>query len=526
MPNWTKGWRAAAMAGLLALAALAGPAAAKDFTMPWRGDVGPLNPHLYEPNEFFAQDMVYDGLVSYGPGGRILPALAERWEVAPDGARITFHLRRGVVFSDGTPFDAQAVKLNFEQVLANKSEHDWLALVALLTNVEALDSHTVRLTLASPYYPALQELTLIRPLRFLSPKAIPKEGTAKGVKAPIGTGPWVLAEYRENDRAVFVRNERYWGVKPSLERVVVRIMPDAAERSLAFQRGQLDMIYHDKHISLQEFKRLQANPRFAAHVSEPLITRMVVMNAGRGPTKDPTVRRAIQHAFNRDAVIQFLFHGIEKRADALFSPAIPYCDLGLEGPAFDPDMARALLDEAGWVVVPGKTVRERQGERLSLEVSYEKEIAIDQAMAQALQADLRAIGIEVTLLGEPMEKNRDRSNAGLFHLSFSTSWGPPYDPHTYLSGLRLGTEGHPDHQALIGLPIWKDLDAQIVAIMAEIDEPRRRERYRTLLTTIHDQAVYLPIAHGTNLAVTQQSVTGFGFEPQSNSIPINKLGLR
>ena len=96
------------------------------LTYSWPGNVGPLNPHLYSPNQMFAQAMVYEPLVRYMGKGKVAPWLAESWDISSDQLTYTFHLRKNVVFSDGTPFDARAVKLNFDAILANAERHAWL----------------------------------------------------------------------------------------------------------------------------------------------------------------------------------------------------------------------------------------------------------------------------------------------------------------------------------------------------------------------------------------------------------------
>ena len=186
-------WTAAILAA--ASWSTAAPAADRTVTFSWPSNVGKLNPHMYSPNQMFAQNLVYEPLVQYTAKGTIEPWLAKSWEISPDGRVYTFHLRKDVVFSDGLPFDAEAVKRNFDAVLANRKRHAWLELVAQIDHLDVVAPYTVRLTLKGPYYPVLQELALIRPLRFLSPAAIPESGsTAETIKAPIGTGPWKLVE--------------------------------------------------------------------------------------------------------------------------------------------------------------------------------------------------------------------------------------------------------------------------------------------------------------------------------------------
>src|SRR5690606_31099413 len=106
----------------------------------------------------------------------------------------TFHLRRDVTFSNGEPFDAAAVAANFEAILANRERHSWLELANQIDAVEIVGPLSVQITLKNPYYPALQELALPRPFRFIAPSQFKDGGTRDGIKAPIGTGPWVLSE--------------------------------------------------------------------------------------------------------------------------------------------------------------------------------------------------------------------------------------------------------------------------------------------------------------------------------------------
>ncbi len=141
----------AAVAVLAATVAAPAVRAETTLTYSWPRNAGPLNPHLYSPNEMVAQAFVYEPLVRYRADGTLEPWLATGWTVSDDGLSYTFTLRDGVVFSDGTPFDAAAVKANVEAVLANAERHRWLALVDQIAGVEAVDPRTVRLTLKQPY---------------------------------------------------------------------------------------------------------------------------------------------------------------------------------------------------------------------------------------------------------------------------------------------------------------------------------------------------------------------------------------
>ncbi|MCU0594957.1 MAG: nickel ABC transporter substrate-binding protein [Desulfobacterota bacterium] len=291
----------------------------KTLIYSWPGNVGPLNPHLYSPNQMFAQAMVYEPLVRYGEGGKLLPWLAESWEISKDGKEYLFKLRQGVRFSDGTAFDANAVKKNFDAIMANAKRHDWLNLVNEIQETAAPDERSFKLVLKNPYYPTLQDLTLIRPFRFLAPSAFPESGkTAEGIRKPVGTGPWILAESKLAEYDLFVRNDLYWGPKPKTERILVKVIPDPHGRAIAFETQGIDLIYGPGgQIGVDTFKRFADSGKYLTRVSQPLATRALAINSNRGPTRELAVRKAIQHAVNKDAMIRGIFENTEVRADTL-----------------------------------------------------------------------------------------------------------------------------------------------------------------------------------------------------------------
>ena len=157
-------------------------AQAQTLDFSWQLNVGPLNPHQYGANQMFAQSMVYEPLVKYQADGSVAPWLAESWTVSEDGTTYIFKLRPGVSFSNGEPFNAAAVVKNFDTVLANKADHSWLGLVAALEKVEAVDDLTVEIVTKKPYYPMLQELSLVRPVRL--PATRPRALLRRSERAP------------------------------------------------------------------------------------------------------------------------------------------------------------------------------------------------------------------------------------------------------------------------------------------------------------------------------------------------------
>lgn len=494
----------------------------KSLTISWDKDIGDLNPHMYSPSQMFAQAMVYDPLVRYTPDGKIEPWLAESWSISPDGREYVFTLRKGVKFSDGTDFNASVAKKNFDAVLANAKRHAWLELINQIKDTETVDDYTLKITFKNPYYPALQELSLIRPLRFLALSGFPESGnTAEGIKKPVGTGPWVLSEYKKGEYAVFKRNEHYWGTRPSLEQVVVKIIPDGETRVMAFEKKEIDLIYGSGLISLDSFKQLRDSGKYEARLSGPLSTRILAVNSNRGPTKELKVRQALQHGFNKQAVIEGVFYGTEKMADTLFAPNFPYCDLGLKPYAYDVARAKSLLDEAGWIQVPGKDFREKDGKPLELELCFDSTNNVQKALAEVLQGDYKKIGVNLKLVGEESQSFNQRQKDGNFNLIFSDTWGAPYDPHSLLSSMRAPS--HADYQAQAGLPMKQQLDQKIGEVLITTGEEERKKIYSYILGTLHEQAVYLPVSYLTNTAVYHKHVKGVDFLAQKYELPLQSI---
>jgi len=493
----------------------------------WSTNVGELNPHMYSPNQMFAQAMVYEPLVKYGEDGMVIPWLAEKWAISLDGKTYTFTLRKDVLFSDGTPFNAEAVKKNFEAVLLNSERHKWLELVAQIDKAEVVDAHTFRLTMKNAYYPTLQELCLIRPLRFMSPGAMPENGnTATGIKKAVGTGPWVLVETKKGEYDLFERNEKYWGTKPQFRKLLVKVIPDPNSRAVALETGEIDLIHgaagHGAgQLSLDAFQRFATNPDYVTAVSQPLATRVLAINSKRGATADLKVRQAIQRAVDKAALVKAVFYGVEKQADTLYSTDTPYSNLGLKPFGYDPVAAAQLLDEAGWKQAAGATTRTKDGMELSVDLCFVGNDAQQKAIAEVIQGDLQKIGIKVKLVGEEPDSNMNRQKTGEFGMIFNETWGAPYDPHSYCSSMRAPS--HADYQAQAGLPMKAEIDAKISEVLLSTDEAKRKELYSFILTTLHEQAVYLPITYMTGVIVHRKDLQGVVYGPTKYEIPFELI---
>lgn len=522
-------FRSVAALGLcvIALAASNGAAAQQGPTLNYAStkDIRDINPHLYS-GEMAAQNMVFEPLVVNSAQG-VQPWLAQRWDVSPDGKHYTFHLRRDVTFSDGEPFNALAVKLNMEAVLANYQRHAWLELVRQIDSIEAVDEYTVALHLKNPYYPTLVELGLTRPFRFISPKDFIHGQTRRGVSAYAGTGPWLLAEHVKNQYAAFNANPHYWGTPPQIRRVVWRVIPDGQSLLMALEKGDIQLVFgaDGDMIDGDIFAALQARNQFHTAIGEPAATRALVLNSSRPIVADRLVRLALQYAVDKQAIAEGVMAGSESVADTLLARNVPYADIAdLPVYRYDPARAKALLDEAGWRQPAARAIREKQGKPLRLLFSYNTANVEEKQIAEVIQSDFRQVGVEVSLIGEEKQAYLDRQKTGNFDLQYSLSWGKPYDPHAYVSSFRL--PAHADYQGQKGLPDKAELDALIGRALIAPDETLRRALYRRIFIMLARDAVYIPLTYARAKAVFSPHLQGVTFNPSQYEIPFEKMYWR
>ncbi|HWQ42183.1 MAG TPA: nickel ABC transporter substrate-binding protein [Desulfosporosinus sp.] len=501
----------------------AAKAAEKVITISSPVDIGTLNPHKYN-SEMYAQYFVYENLLTYGENGKLEPCLAESWDISQDGKVYTFHLRKGVKFSDGSELTADVVKKNYDAFLKAKDDHSWLDLINQIDKTEVVDANTFKMYLKNAYYPALQELTLVRPMRILGAAGFPADGdTAKEITNPIGTGPWVLSEHKKGEYAVFTRNENYWGTKPKLAKVTVKVIPDGETAAAALEKGEIDLIYGSGVLSIDTFNELKKNDKLETMVSGPMTTRVIGVNSNKGATKELAVRMGLQYGVDKQSIIDNILYGTEKKADTLFADTFPYCKLGLEARNYDPAKAAKYLEDAGWKMPSNKDYREKDGKTLQLDLCFIAADNIDKSISEALQAEYKKIGILINLVGEEETSFYDRQKQGNFDLIFGESWGAPYDPHSYVSSFR--EPSHFDYQAQLGLPMKKTIDENITKVLISTDEATRQKLYDDILRTLHEQAVYLPISYRTNVAVANKKVTGVTFTV-ADEVPLINVDLK
>ena len=326
---------------------------------------------------------MYDGLVEYGPDGTILPSLAASWTVddAGTGQRYTFNLRKGVTFHDGTAWNCAAAKLNFDHVLADPLTtgdwHGWYGLPGAIDSWKCVSDFVFEITTGKKYYPLLQELTYIRPLRMLSPNKFVGGPTSdpytsnscpvgwgtithsdgggpsiecKGTTGISGTGRWQYVETVKNgddvQEVIFKRNDKHWDASSdAVEFVKLVHYGTHDDVKNALLDGSLDAVIGDgvlKPSDVAAFRSGKHGNSFHVSMTEPMQNRIVVLNTAKAPTNDINLRRTMIHAVNKAAIIDKELAGLDEPVDSLFGKNAPYCHVDLT-PRWDYDFEKAKL---------------------------------------------------------------------------------------------------------------------------------------------------------------------------------------
>ena len=481
-------------------------------------DIRDLNPHLYA-GEMYAQSILYDTLVSITEDG-YEGCLAESWTISEDGKIYTFKIRDGVTFSDGTVCDANAILANFNAVIENKDRHTWLEMMNLLVGVSAPDDHTFVIELSEAYYPMLTELGCIRPFAMISPNCMINGITKDGVSGYIGTGPYVLTDFETDQYAVFERNENYWGEKPEIERITVKVIPDNQTRIMALESGEIDLIFGKNMLDADAISQYVDSDKFEVALSNPTSTRHIVLNTTNEILSDTAVRQALQHATNRTAISEGIFYGLEQPADTLYAATVPYCDVELTPYEYSTETASSMLDEAGWIM-GSSGIREKGGKKLELDLLYNSDSVTEKTISEYLQSEYLKLGISLNIHGEEEQSYRDNMKAGNFDMVFNICWGMPYDPQSSLAAMRAPVYG--DFAAQQGLADKKEIDQAITDILTTTDEEERQELYRFVLTRLHEDAVYIPLTFECNKALYTKNLQGVHFGTDQYDVPFSDM---
>jgi peptide/nickel transport system substrate-binding protein len=445
--------------------------------------------------------VIFPGLVRPDEHLRPTPDLAQSWTESPDGKTYTFGLRPNVLWHDGRPFTARDVRFTFDQILDIHSGSRLRSDFAAVASVEVVDSLTVRFHLHDPFEPFLALLGYnagMLPEHAFRGKTL-LQATEFNRSQPIGTGPFMVSEVAPGSAVVLVRNPRYYGSPPALERMVFRIVPDLGVQVAQLRAGELDLIT----IEPANLAGLQGAPGIRV-VETPIVQHYYVgFNQRRAMFASPIVRRALGMAVNRRAIIDGVLKGrgdaprgtipvalADYFADSL--PELPYA----------PDSARVLLARAGWRLGADSLLHDNRGAPFRFELLVDKGNPTREQAALAVQQDLKRVGIDATLRTmEFATVVRDYLLPGKFDANLIW-WTTPPDPDQFAFYATGQDNNHVGYSNRV-------VDSLLRLGRATQDSAQRRAVYRAFQRVEQEDPPVLMLFYPREIQAMTASLTGF-----------------
>lgn len=378
--------------------------------------------------------LVFQTLVKMDSAGRIQPLLAESWDKSPDGKSYLFHLRKDVVFSDGTPLTARQVKASMlykqsrkrkrgpargsgrrsdatpgqyrpaqgkgdEQINREYGTFDnqrynlpnWYA----VQSIEVIDDHTLKFNLAAPYVLFLEELATTHMYPVL------KADDSEPVTGYIGTGPYKISEWKRTQYMTLVKNEHFWQGQVMIGKIRLKVIPDAETRAIALEAGEIHLTGYDHFdkIPNESVTRLKSIPSVTvkrmATADHPSISYLAI-NYQKAPFTHPDVRRAVALAIDRRP-IDTVMTETGRTIDGPFPQDHAFYNSAVVPPHFDPDQAMQLLGQTGWSDSDQDGILDKEGQPFSITLSFNSFDPQYKTVAEIIQAQLKAVGIELEL---------------------------------------------------------------------------------------------------------------------------------
>lgn len=488
-----------------------------------------LDPSQTSDGESFRiLQQIYEPLVDLAPGtvDELEGVLAETWEGEPTDTTYVFNLRQGVTFHDGTPFNAEAVKINFdrwqnfaEEFAGNAYYYgnvmDGFGDENLIESVEATDEHTVTFTLREPSPTFLYGIALT-PFSIVSP-AVLEETNADDPAASTfgtdvvqgGTGPFILQDYTPDDSAVLVRNDDYWGEPALLDQLIIRPIADPSARLQALQGGSvqgIDLVSPTDYEVVEEDENLELLERLSYNT---LYLALNPTATDDSPLEELAVRQAIAHAIDKEALIGPFYGGRGSAADVFLPPTSGWYDDvhgAVEVPEFDPDRARELLEEAGFGEDNPPTV----------EFWYPTEVT------RPYMPDARALHEAVTQMLEDVgfviepgsaiwgTEYIPAAQSGGYDLHF-LGWTGDYDDPGNWYGVHFGfSQGEPNAQFACD---HEGLEDALQTAEQSLDEAERGPAWGEVAAIVHEQVCFVTLVHGDTALAFVPEVQGYVANP-------------
>ncbi|MCW2242341.1 ABC transporter substrate-binding protein [Azospirillum canadense] len=439
--------------------------------------------------------LMFDSLVDLAPDFSLKPGLAESWTFENGEKRIVLHLRKGVSFHDGTPFDAAAVKWNFDVRLdpaANSSQRSQLA--SVVTSVDVVDEHTVAINLTQPYPPLLAQLA-DRAGLMVSPTAAKTWGKDLG-SHPVGTGPFKFKDWVRGNHITLVRNEGFWQPgMPHLDGVTFNDIPSNVVGVQRIAIGELDYV---GQISPLDTRLAAANPDTALVAATGGNWYSLQWRWDTAPYSNEKFRQAVAHALNRDRINAIVWAGKGQISDGVTPNGLWWTPTDLVHYSYDPAKARALLAESGIAPNTTLTLAAPSGDPL-------------RRLAELIKEDLDAVGLKIQLAPVPQSEYYAKTVAG--EIKFTPMrWTQRADPdgliqYLFASNGAANSTGYKN----------ADVDTWIQEARVTTDAELRKSLYNKIQRQISADLPYVPIGFSSEFSAIRK--VAHGFTPMPDLIP-------
>ncbi len=475
-----------------------------------------FNPHLLhiEVDEGIHYS-VFNPLFDVDPDGKFTPSLAvevptvENGGISADGLTWKVKLRDGVKWHDGKPFTAEDVKFTLELMVDpnfrswRRTGHEHVRDIKVVSPTEI----TWRMDKAFAPYPSILASTFIVPKHILGEAA--DKNTAPFNNAPVGTGPFKWTKRVAGDYIELAANEDYFGEGPYLERIVYKYIPDLTVMYTQFKTGDVDVVGL-QWITADHYEEAKTLEGKVVDVVPNATIESVAFNMERPQFKDPAVRKALYHALDKKTIIEALYYGLPAPTESYMPQQSYYYNPDLPKQEYDPEKAKKVLDEAGWV--PGADgIRAKDGVRLSFSNSTTAGNHLREQAQQFMQQSFKDIGVEMTISNLPpavmwgdywMMSKFDSVVVGI---NFIT--GPDPDTSDYFMSTSSGAKGGN------GQNTWQYANPEVDRLLKEAGSTFVREERRKLYFKIQEimrtDLPFLPMYQYATVRGRKKGVEGF-----------------
>jgi peptide/nickel transport system substrate-binding protein len=518
--------RAAAFAALLLAGALsacsAGGASSSgggggQLVMARVKDAVVLDPsHAVDGLSLNTSNEVLQNIVAFKPGSfDVVGDIAQRWSVSPDGKTWTFELKPGLVFSDGTPLDAKAVKFNVDRWrLTTDPAHGAFSYAyyadtfggfpGVIAAVDAPAPTRLVIHLTKPVGPFLRDLAE-QAFGIGSPQAITSDPKGYELK-PVGSGPYTLAEWVRDDHITLVANPTWSGPKPGYQQVIIRDIPDPSTSVLSIQKGDVDMLTDARP---DDAKSLATQQGITVAEQPSNNVSYLAMDVEKKPFGDLRVRQAVAYAIDVATMAKSLYSTGAVVADNWTPPGMLGENKAVHAYPHDVAKAKALLATAGFPHGFSTT--------LSYSTAPRPYLPEPQRVAETIQANLRDVGIQVTLQPYEWGVYLDRIKHGQHDLCLIGWTGDNGDPDNFFYPLLDQDSAHKDGTAQ-NYSFWRDpaFHKLMLAGQSTISDAKRAAIYQQANAMVHDQVPAVSLVHTTVPLVLKSSIKGFVPSPNTS----------